>query len=225
MENWTIHWLEAAGDLSGQRGAIREAVRTAHDLLAARMDPPRLDITVQRLRGQTIPETGDAGFAVRDSLFTMTIDPENPNFAANLAEGGLVRTVLHEVNHCLRMGGPGYGRTLGEALVSEGLAGHFVGWLVGNAPESWERAVDLDALRADPIDAGLLDAPRYDHTAWFFGAADRPRWYGYTLGYRMVGAWLAEAGDPDAAARHGVPAATVIAARARAGLVRRPEAA
>ncbi|WP_406721174.1 DUF2268 domain-containing putative Zn-dependent protease [Thioclava litoralis] len=40
--------------------------------------------------------------------------------------GDLLRVLLHEYHHVLRGDGPGYGRSLEEALVSEGLAQLFV---------------------------------------------------------------------------------------------------
>ncbi len=43
--------------------------------------------------------------------------------AASLDDGAFRRTIAHVVHRCLRMAEPGYGRTLGEALVSQGLAG------------------------------------------------------------------------------------------------------
>ena len=94
---------------------------------------------------------------------------------------------MHSI-HCLRMGGPGYGRTLGEALVSEGLAGHFVARALGSPPEPWERAVDEAALLRHRPDAATLGAAPYDHAGWFFGlSGHRPRWLGSTLGHRIVG--------------------------------------
>jgi hypothetical protein len=78
---------------------------------------------------------------MRESLFSLTLDPDNPNFERSLGDGDLRRTIAHEVHHCMRMAGPGYGWTLGEALVSEGLAGQFVHRLFGSPPEPWECAV------------------------------------------------------------------------------------
>jgi hypothetical protein len=105
--------------------------------------------------------------------------------------GDLRRTVAHEVHHCLRMAGPGYGWTLGEALVSEGLAGRFVSRLFGSPSESWECAVSDEERRANLPDNTTLLSTGHDHLAWFFGFGGcHPRWLGYTLGYRIVGDWL-----------------------------------
>nr|WP_274517589.1 DUF2268 domain-containing putative Zn-dependent protease [Pseudomonas sp. GM18] len=66
----------------------------------------------------------------------MTLDPDNPNLLPSLRTGTLHRQIVHEVHHCLRIAGPGYGWTLGEALVSEGLAGQFVRHLLGKRPRA-----------------------------------------------------------------------------------------
>jgi len=78
-------------------------------------------------------------------------------------------------------------------MVSEGLADHFGIGLTGSplppsctAFPASETAVYLAEARP------ALDDPGYDHSAWFFGVGtDLPRWTGYTLGYRMVGDYLA----------------------------------
>lgn len=216
--DWRLHWLEAEGDLSLWRGQIRAEVEAAWAAMAGKVNTPPLDILVQRLPGAVIPEIGMVGHAYRKGLFALTLDPDNPRFAASLGEGALRRQVAHEAHHCLRMAGPGYGRTLGEALVSEGLAGQFTGWLFGNSPEPWECAVDDDTMRSHRPDATELADTNYSHNAWFYGTGGRrPRWLGYTLGYRLVGKWLAGAGTVDGETWVNVPAETVLAASGAPG--------
>lgn len=220
MDRWTLHWLEASGSLEEFRPELLENFKAAYRSLSHVLLPPVLDILMQRLAGETILELGVVGRAYRETMFALTVDPGNTNFASSLRNGALHRQIIHEVHHCLRMAGPGYGWTLGEALVSEGLAGQFVKHLIGAEAEPWERAVSIDDLRADPPDAGLLDSTRYDHDAWFFGSGGQPRWLGYTLGYEMVGRWLANIGQIDVSARIRVPAGEVIAIAFEEGLVR-----
>lgn len=94
------------------------------------------------------------------------------------------------------MAGPGYGWMLGEALVSEGLAGQFVSRLFNSPSEPWECAVTDEVLEANLPDNATLLGNGHDHRAWFFGFGGRyPRWLGYTLGYRIVGDWLETRGD------------------------------
>lgn len=219
MDSWTLHWLEASGDLAGFRADLAGEFAAAYQTLSRLLPPPRLDILIQVLPGETIPEMGIVGRAYRSSMFSMTLDPANPNFLASLRNGTLHRQIIHEVHHCLRMAGPGYGWTLGEALVSEGLAGQFVQHLLGSTAEPWESAVNREDLLRTPTDRQALDATYYDHSAWFFGTGVHPRWLGYTLGYQMVEQWLAGAGDIDAATWINVPASLIIDSAVEAGLV------
>jgi hypothetical protein len=121
--DWQLHWLEAEGDLNTWREQIATEVAATYTIVSCLITPPRLDILVQR-GSMVIAEIGMVGQAYRKGLFALTLDPDNPHFTVCLGDGTLRRQATHEVHHCLRMGGPGYGRTLGEALVSEGLAGH-----------------------------------------------------------------------------------------------------
>jgi len=197
MEAWTVHWLAASGSLDDYRPAITDALRIAYDALSSHIKPPQLDILVQRQGGGTIPELGISGRAHRPQLFAIGCDPGNPHFANSLTNGALTRTIIHEAHHCLRMNGPGYGRTLGEALVSEGLAGRFVRHILQSPPEPWEAA--LPALKSLRIGKMTLSQAGYDHAKWFFGKGALPRWLGYSLGYEIVGQWLdaTEGSEPD----------------------------
>ncbi|SFL84395.1 DUF2268 domain-containing putative Zn-dependent protease [Methylobacterium pseudosasicola] len=211
--SWHVHWLEASGDLLPWRDTVAAEIAVARDAIARVLPLPSLDILVERRPGETIPETGTAGRAYRPSLFSLTLDPDNPNFATSLGNGDIRRTVVHEVHHCLRMAGPGYGATLGEALVSEGLAGRFVSHLFGTPPEPWESAVSDAVLEANRPDPAALADTGHNHAAWFYGRGGRyPRWLGYTLGYRIVGDWLEAGPAPDGDAWVHVPANKVLAA-------------
>jgi hypothetical protein len=99
--------------------------------------------------------------------------------------------------------GPGYGVTLGEALVSEGLSDHFVAQAFPRTP-----ALPWDHRKMTPRqEAGLWKRAKpdlivpggYDHPLWFFGAGGKnalPRWSGFTLGYRLVSPYLAAGHKP-----------------------------
>jgi hypothetical protein len=198
MDNWTLHWLEANGSLAAWRSDVVQQAEAAYATVAALMPPPPLDILLQPAPG---------------------LDPQNPSLPAALQDGTLHRQLLHEVHHCLRMAGPGYGWTLGEALVSEGLAGQFVTTLLGSAPERWECALSASQLRQLPLTAAMLAERHYDHAAWFFGTASLPRWAGYSLGYAMAGAWREQIGAPSATQWVEVSANEVIAAAIVRGVI------
>jgi uncharacterized protein YjaZ len=120
----------------------------------------------------------------------------------------------------MRYASIGYGDSLGEALVSEGLAGRFVERIFGTAPEPWESAMDEATLRAHLPNDALLASSDYNHATWFYGQNGRlPRWIGYTLGYRIAGDWLAAVPAPDAATWAGVRADAVLSTSREKGIL------
>jgi hypothetical protein len=209
---WTLHWLQAAGTLAPWRQRIRAEIDAAFVACAQVVRPPRVDIVIHQIPHWPVPELGFGGSAPsRDTMF-LGFDTAHPALEQGLV-GGLRRVVLHEAHHCLRQAGPGYGTTLAEALVSEGLADHFVLEVLGGAPDPWcvalqDAELHMAAVRAEPAlwDNGL------DLTRWFRGDARRILpWSGYSLGWRLVGTYLAQesAARPSQLAR--VPAEPVIA--------------
>ena len=191
MTRWTPRWLDAHGRVAPYRTAVAEALEAAEARVASAVEPPVLDVVVQAVPGgPVLPEDGLGGFTPSAEVVFLTLDPLNPNLRGALG-APLERMIVHEVHHALRWAGPGYGRTLGEALVAEGLAGRFVQEVFGSPPEPWEAALDPKAMAAQASDAAAGWTGPYDHAAWFFGADERPNWTGYSLGFELVGRYLA----------------------------------
>ena len=175
----------------------------------------RIRIDVQLDASRSIPEVGVGGYT----------DPKNGNVsldrrqsagrAGHVLQTWVPATLAHELHHSSRIRtGPGYGMTLGEALVTEGLADHFVDEAFPTTPpQPWDKALTEEqehALwqRAEPE---LWRA--YDHRLWFFGDSGIPRWAGYSLGYSIVQRFLDE--GRSAAGSVEVPAKTVVRSYAR----------
>lgn len=191
-ERWSVHYLNARGALDPFQSKIDSALSAVARRAAAVCDLPALDIAVQPVAGRVIPELGFVGYVPGPGVMTMTIDPDNPNLPDHLDQT-LERMIAHELHHVLRFESVGYGSTLFEALVSEGLAGHFSKELYGNTAEPWERAVsrpDLPPYATKALE--WADRSDYDHAAWFFGSAALPRWVGYTIGYEVISDFLSE---------------------------------
>jgi hypothetical protein len=200
VSDWRLHWLEAGGTLAPWREVLTAEIDAGCEAADRRTALPALDIVVQNVPGSAIPELGIAAHAYRPSCFGLSLDPQNPRFADSLAEGAVQRLVVHELHHCLRFAAIGWNHTLGDALVSEGLAGHFVHECLETPPELWETALGSGALaewsgRARD-EAGAL---HYDHAAWFYGGGGSPyggangkppRWAGYAIGFDLVGRYL-----------------------------------
>jgi hypothetical protein len=85
----------------------------------------RVEITVRVSPERTIPGIGIDGFTGPKGNVAIAIDPSHTDLRHTL-ETWIPATVAHELHHSSRMRvGPGYGVTLGQAIVSEGLADRF----------------------------------------------------------------------------------------------------
>jgi len=186
-ENWHLHFINARGQLAGLRQSVVACLQGSEALCTQATRALPLDIVISSHPLAPAFE-GVSGMAPQPGIIYLTLDP-----AVSDLRPALQRTILHEFHHALRWESVGYGNTLFEATITEGLAGHFVHELLGTPPEPWECAFPTAELQPY-IAAFEQDAlnPDYNHAKWFFGASDLPNWLGYSLGFQMVEKFLME---------------------------------
>ena len=112
--------------------------------------------------------------------------------------------MAHELHHVAR-------RPL-DALIHEGLADHFAVELTGLEPPLWVLALSPEeTIRLVARAREEYDSPHYSHMAWFFGSDELgiPRWAGYSLGFKLVGDYLARNPSAKASALATEPSATL----------------
>jgi Predicted Zn-dependent protease (DUF2268) len=190
MGTWSIHLLNARGKLDAHAGHVTKALARAEADIRHVRHPAMVDIIVRAAERPQPPEFAVSGWSLSRGKIELELDIHNTNLGAVL-EPVLRKTVFHEFHHVLRWDGPGYGETLGEALVSEGLAQHFIHQLEAYGPEPWEIAVPRSSLAQYAPKADVsYDDSGYSHSKWFFGTGDLPNWLGYSLGHRLVGDYL-----------------------------------
>ncbi|HEX2058829.1 MAG TPA: DUF2268 domain-containing putative Zn-dependent protease [Actinomycetota bacterium] len=173
--------------------------RTARDALrriAGYMDLPITTVSVLVRPRRATPEIGLGGSTDARADVSIFVDPAHDDLGAAL-DVWLPPLLAHELHHAARIvDGPGYGESLTEAMVSEGLADAFTLEAFPRTPvPPWTRALGARALcrwwqtaRVESSRAGAS----YDHAAWFFGAGDVPRWTGYSIGFVLVERYLRE---------------------------------
>ena len=152
--------------------------------MSAHISIDGLTITVETGPRLLVPGWGVGGFAPGPNSVQIAVDP---SLSEATVANRLPSVAAHELHHVARWRGPGYGATLLEHMVSEGLADHFAADVFGQPLPPWAVAltpgeVDHWLERATPS----FDARNFDRNAWFFGNGEIPRWTGYTLGYRLV---------------------------------------
>lgn len=135
-------------------------------------------------------------------MVTVSLNPGFRDFRWTL-DHSVPLTLAHELHHSARVvDGPGYGTTLRQAIVSEGLADVFsLEVYPDETKPPWVRALDDDEMcrwwtkAQDDFYLGR----GYSHREWFFGAGNVPRWAGYRLGFELVTDYLERHPDSSAA--------------------------
>lgn len=177
------------GLFSAHHAMIRELLEQTMARASAELavGQASVSITVSSDPSRAIPGYGLGGYALNGVTMEIVIDPSFPALGDVLPER-LPPVAAHELHHNVRWRGPGYGTTLLENMVSEGLADHFAIELLGGSIRPWSNAFPRDQTD-DYLARALpeLDSTTFDFRAWFFGiGSELPPWVGYTLGYRLV---------------------------------------
>lgn len=187
-----IHLLTGSKRLIPYSRKIKDAIKHNVILLKRFLPLNKIDIVVIDSPENTIPHLGISGYGPNGHTLYIYLDPTHKRFAQALEEP-LLRTMAHELHHVMRWRTVGYGKSLLDALVSEGLADHFEQEVTKGPPEKWDKALSKeDAARLLRLAKKEFDRTDYDHASWFFGNADRsiPKWTGYSLGYALVKEYL-----------------------------------
>lgn len=183
MSVWQIHYLNARKALNSVMPETRAAAREAIAAVEEHVALPRFDLII-RAGDEVVQGWAVGGYAPAPGHIQITVEP------SRFAPEPFIRTLVHELHHLVRWDGPGYGKSLGEALVSEGLAGHFVLQVLGGSPDPWDAVAPSESLvRQAQNEWARRD---YDHAEWFFGKGKIRRWSGYGLGHRLVAEYLAQ---------------------------------
>ena len=183
--------LESEGLVPYQELIKRYSVAIIHTV-SQQLKLPNLDIVFSDNSRGVIPEIGVGGYAPTPHLIFIYINPKHPNLEKTLSLE-VECTLAHELHHSARSYTVGYGTTLLEALISEGLADHFEIETTGVSPRQWSVAFS-GAKLTDWNEKAKLEYKNtnYNHSDWFYGSKEKgiPRWIGYSIGFNLVGEYM-----------------------------------
>lgn len=202
--------LDAAGGLIAHRVAVEEEVGRTLDAVRPFLDVTDLRVSLIADPSQVIPEVGLGGYNPSSDEVRLYADPAWPDLE-NVIRSELLPMLAHEIHHAMRRRAVGYGSTLLEAAVSEGLADHFSLEVSPGDPPPWSTALTPEKLAVWVPEVVARAAGTYDHAVWFFGAdAATPRWTGYAVGFELVRQYLEQDPLRRASLAVGEPAASFI---------------
>ena len=185
-----LYILKASGRFGPYLKDLKESLKFAIKKTAGKISVSKVDLVIYDNPAQVIPEIGVGGRTHSPYLVRVSLDPGFPNFV-KVIKHNLPLSISHELHHAARWKTVGYGKTLGEAIISEGLATSFATEVWGGEPALWATAVkgtELKKLLSIAIKE--VNDENYNHYKWFFGRGDLPRWAGYSLGYDLVQKYL-----------------------------------
>src|SRR5574337_69887 len=136
-----VHVLDASGELTPYAAFLTSCTRNIGAAVRRRLPLQDVDIVYFVNPAETIPEIGGIGGFTPDAhTIFVSVNPHHPKFKVALKRE-LGQQLAHELHHCVRWRNPGYGKTLFEAMVSEGLADHFSMELTGTSAPPWSHAL------------------------------------------------------------------------------------
>lgn len=205
MNNIVVHVLKTSRRLQAFEDKIKsEALGTIKDVCKL-LPVSNIDIVVSDNPSGAIPHIGIGGYAPNAHLIYISIDPSFKPLSTPIKE--LKGTLSHELHHCLRWTNPGYGATLLEAIITEGLADYFELQITKKPPQRWSVALDKNELNKWLSNAKAeFNNKQYDHNEWFYGSKRIPKWTGYSLGYYLVGEYLKKHPGESAETLYSTPA-------------------
>jgi uncharacterized protein YjaZ len=169
-------------------GKIQRAHDRAVTTAAKLLDLDELDIVCIGDATMAIPEIGVGGYTPNRYLSYIYVDPK-----FDIDENEIYNTLCHELHHAKRYDGEGYGKTLFDSMIFEGLAVAFEEEVSGRGafmPSQMRSRKDTAAL-VSKLQNHFQDH-NFEHLRWFIfdNSGELPRWAGYEMGYYLVRHYL-----------------------------------
>jgi len=181
--------LSAAAGLVAHEAIIVEEVTRTLDAVRPLLAVTGLRISIVADASQFIPEVGLGGYNPSADEVQLFADPASQDLESVL-RSELVSMLAHEIHHAMRRRAIGYGSTLLQAAVSEGLADHFSLEAQPREAPPWATALTDEQLAVWVPEVLARSTGPYSHADWFFGSSTIPRWTGYAVGFELVSAYL-----------------------------------
>jgi uncharacterized protein YjaZ len=185
-----IHFIESEKGLKEKSRKILEDIVLKHSLIACEsLGVNMVNVSIYANQELVIPETGVGGYTISGEWFFVYINPMcSEKNIADMINKLIPGIVYHEMNHIARWNSAGYGTTLPDTMISEGLANIFAIDKWGKDKPLWSNYTKREIKLLLDIfqQRNKKDDVNYDHGEWFYGSGKLPRWIGYKLGSYLI---------------------------------------
>jgi len=184
MDGMNLLITNADGSLEKHIQLIQSAFHRAVDVATNVLKLDKVDIVCLNDKNAVIPEIGIGGYTPSRHLVYLYIDP-----LFNIEEDEIFYTLCHEFNHARRYDGPGFGKTLFDSMIFEGLATAFEDEISDHKaflPTFLRNREDTIALLAKSEPS--FQSTDFIYHNWFISDPNKviPRWAGYEMGFYLV---------------------------------------
>ncbi len=187
-----IHILNATGIFDNYIDKITKNSEEAIWNVVSKIPISKIDILIYNNKYKVIKEIGIGGYTgYIGNKIDISINMSYKDLKTSI-NNELKRTIAHEMHHAMRMQTIGYGETLLDGIISEGLADHFDEEIYGKRiPGIWTAALSSEDIHLYLKKAkSMFNSTEYNHAEWFFGTDKIPKWTGYSLGYYIIDKYL-----------------------------------
>lgn len=184
MHDTYLHIANADGSLDKHLGKIERAFTRAKKTVGKSLALDKVDVLCINDPETVIPELGIGGYTPSRHTVYLSLNPVH-----KLDEDQIYYTLCHELCHAKRYEGPGYGQTLFDSIIFEGIAEAFEYEISkGKAYVPSVISQRKGTLNLIKKSAEHFSEQEYNHHHWFFNpeTKDLPRWAGYQMGYYIV---------------------------------------
>jgi hypothetical protein len=190
QQRFTVLLSTQARQLASSAGvSLSQLVAGALNRINALLPGPPTVIVVQIGKpSQLIPQAGVNGFTSQATgQIILQLGRTAQSSLAQTLHLWLPRDLAHEVNHSVRiLGGTGFGATLLQQTISEGIATAFDQAAFPGPPDPFAQAITpaQECTLWQKIKPQLGAANLYN--LWMFGGPGVPHWTAFTIGYHIV---------------------------------------
>lgn len=176
---------------AGLRNSIQETVNGAVEKTKKYLQLHEATIRIKNDPNGVIRGHAHGGWTFSADNIVIKVDPNFPD-REQFLNVELPRSVSHELHHSVRLKElPDEPRTLGAALVFEGLATCFENEVWGGQPSKWANTLNHEQIQELlPMVIQEQNNLKYNHAKWFFGTEELPQWTGYSIGVYLVQKYL-----------------------------------